>query len=284
MIYFQDVMVGLEVAADSDTVAFLLSQPAPVHVLYGAFRHQLKGAQFTDLPTTAFGLLSRPHAMAKLEGVAGIYAHWSPVPVGDPIPIGMRKELTLLHYDVAILVQMILHQLQLEEILEEFATSLTHFQPSDDMVGVQKLIQFIDVANGLRVLTGPVHFAYLACYELQTVPLRLRDVLDPEHMQSVLDVADRYVQNLSITAQVDADIEGLRTADGDVVRHVSTLFDLRRLFEAGYFEQLLMLLDKKLSGEPLNGRPVRRAAYTDPRLSKAEVFLDGEMLWDGSRD
>ena len=103
-------------------------------------------------------------------------------------------------------------------------------------------------------------------------------------MQSVLDVADRYVQNLSITAQVDADIEGLRTADGDVVRHVSTLFDLRRLFEAGYFEQLLMLLDKKLSGEPLNGRPVRRAAYTDPRLSKAEVFLDGEMLWDGSRD
>ena len=50
-------------------------------------------------------------------------------------------------------------------------------------------------------------------------------------------------------------IEGLRTAEGDVVRNVSTLFDLRRLFEAGYFEKLMTLLDKKLAGEPAQNKP-----------------------------
>ena len=281
--WFHDALVGLEVNADSDMVAFLAAQAAPVLVLYGAFRHKLKGAQFTDLPTTAISLMDRPYTMVELEELGELYRDMVPIPTGMPIPTHTRERLSLLHYDVVTFIIMTIHQLQRVELLAEYAQELTQFQPSDDKVGVQKLRQFVDVANGLSVLAGPIHFATWSCTELKALPARLKEVLDPAQMQTVLDVADRYVQGLSHSAQSEAGIEGLRTSDGDVVNHVSTLFDLRCLFEAGHFGRLMNLLDKKLCGEPLRHKNHRRTAFAGAAsTSRDEEYLMGVAQEGGS--
>jgi len=263
MMYMHDLMQMLEV--DNDVLSFRAAQSKPVHVTYQAIRMKCMAARFADISPTAVKYLSGQRALGELEQLADLYAQLRPIPQGEFISKEVRHQFRRLDYDVAAFIMMTLRQMTMEELRAYYALVLTEFEPETLDVGVHKLVRFVEEAFKLRTLAGPWHFMAITTKELQTLPDTLNRVLDRTQMDDVLDLADRLVHSLPQDERDYLALDGLRDKRGGTVRAVAKAFDLRCLFEKGYFSELLDLLEAHLACESTYDQVPPQCVPEEPR-------------------